>query len=72
MKRVQARKEEERQLKELELRKLGVDGEVVSQRGSIVGEDEVGERSVDGVMRDVELGGREEGGEGKGFKWWRR
>lgn len=62
--------------REVEMRKLG-DGDSVSERGSVLGS--VEERSVDGVMRDVELGGTGvRGGSGKGgrkggkMRWWRR
>lgn len=68
------KREEAKEVKALEMRKLGSREDGGSERGSVLGS--VDERSIDGVMRDVELGGAGVGaGEGKRenrMKWWRR
>lgn len=71
LKREEREREVEKRREEVEMRKLG-DGEVREvEGGSVVGS--VDERSIDGIMRDVECGGKEEGkGEGRTFRWWKR
>jgi len=62
------------EVKALEMRKLGSREDGGSEEGSVLGN--VDERSIDGVMRDVELGvagvGAGEGKRENGMKWWRR